>query len=225
MNELHIDSVTKSYGGKVILSDVYLSCLPGERVGVLGRNGAGKSTLFDIIFGIDRRAQRFVRVGDTLIRSVSDTRGRIGYLPQGGFLPKGLKVKTCITGFLPGPLAGILLEHPLITPHRDKGTNQLSTGERRLIEVMLIVFAPSAYVLLDEPFNGLSPIVRDEVTGVLMAQKARKGILIADHDYTQVLKIADRLVLLDRGCTKPVRDRRELVDLGYLTPEQYGRLA
>ena len=99
MNGLHVDSVAKSFGMKVVLSDVYLSCEKGEIVALLGRNGSGKSTLLKIIFGSLRPDNKFVRVENKLIRNIFDNRGLINYLPQHKFLPENLKAATIINLF------------------------------------------------------------------------------------------------------------------------------
>jgi ABC-type multidrug transport system ATPase subunit len=87
MSNLHIDSIVKSYDHKPILSDVFLHCEMGQFLGLLGRNGCGKSTLLKIIFGVEPSTNRFVRIGDKVIRGVSDTRHLMGFLPQEGYLP------------------------------------------------------------------------------------------------------------------------------------------
>lgn len=77
MSELHIDSITKSYNNKVILSDIFISCQKGEIKGLIGRNGSGKSTLLKIVFGTEKADFKFVRIGNKIIRNISDGRNLI----------------------------------------------------------------------------------------------------------------------------------------------------
>jgi len=77
MNKLHVDSVTKSYNNKVILSDVFISCQIGEIKGLIGRNGCGKSSLLKIIFGIEKADFKYVRVGNKIIRTMTDRKDLI----------------------------------------------------------------------------------------------------------------------------------------------------
>ncbi|WP_317206695.1 ATP-binding cassette domain-containing protein [Tenacibaculum finnmarkense] len=71
MSRLHIDSITKSYKNKVILSDVFISCEKGEIKGLIGRNGSGKSTLLKIIFGTEKPKSKFIKVGDKIIKNMA----------------------------------------------------------------------------------------------------------------------------------------------------------
>ncbi|WP_291864443.1 ATP-binding cassette domain-containing protein [Maribacter sp.] len=96
MKRLHVDSITKSFDNKVLLSDVFISCGIGEIKGLLGRNGCGKSTLLKIIFGVENADSRFVRVGKKVIQNISQGRSILNYLPQENFLPKNVKIKFLI---------------------------------------------------------------------------------------------------------------------------------
>jgi len=100
MSRLHVDSVTKSYNNKTILSDVFLSCQKGEIKGLIGRNGSGKSTLLKIIFGSEKAEYKFVRIGEKVIKNVSDRRKLINYLPQDNFLPNNIRIRKIIGLFL-----------------------------------------------------------------------------------------------------------------------------
>ena len=92
---LEIDSVTFSYGNRSILSGCYLSCQPGEIVGLLGRNGSGKSTLLKIIFGSLKADVIHLRINHIRVKSGFSKRN-IAYLPQESFLPPFYKVCVLI---------------------------------------------------------------------------------------------------------------------------------
>ncbi|MGY0035204.1 ATP-binding cassette domain-containing protein [Pedobacter sp. NJ-S-72] len=139
MSGLHVDSVRKHIGLRQILNDVFISCQQGEIVGLLGRNGSGKSTLLKIIFGSLDSENRFVSIDDVSINSLSENRRRIGYLPQDSFLPKHLKISSIISIFCTRNQAAVLVENDLIKPFLKKKSGQLSGGEIRLVEILLMV--------------------------------------------------------------------------------------
>lgn len=221
MSRLHIDSLTKSYDNKVILSDIYLTCEKGEIKGLLGRNGSGKTTLLKIVFGTEKAASKYVRIGEKLIRNVSEGRNLINYLPQENFLPNNIKINTLIKLFLPKEKRDILLNNEYIIPLLNKENQDLSGGEKRILEILLVVHSNAEYILLDEPFNGVSPIVRDYIIHYIKDLKSDKGYIITDHDYENVIKIADSILYLQNGYLKEINENSELVELGYLTKDTY----
>lgn len=85
--ELKLDSVQKYYDRKLLLSDIYLNCKMGEIVGVYGRNGSGKSTLFKIIAGIEKAENKFIKIGEKVLKSSFDSRGRINFYLNQSFSP------------------------------------------------------------------------------------------------------------------------------------------
>lgn len=217
MSVLHVDSISKSYHGKVILSDVFLACKLGEVKGLLGRNGSGKSTLLKIIFGIEKSDFKFIKIGDRHIKNLSEGRGLINYLPQENFLPNSIRIKSLIALFLEKENRDVVLKNPHIVPLLDKKNQELSGGEKRIVEILLIIHSKADFILLDEPFNGVSPIVRDYIIDYLKSMKAKKGFIITDHDYKNVIHLADTLVCLQNGVLKAIASHDDLLDLGYLT--------
>ena len=116
MSNLHVDSIRKSYQGKLILSDIFLSCRKGETIALIGRNGSGKSTLLKIIFGIESAENKFVRVNGKVLKSFSATSNLISYLPQDNFLPGEVRVDHLIRLFLPRKKRKNLVQHNCIQP-------------------------------------------------------------------------------------------------------------
>ncbi len=212
---LHIDSVTKSYPGKVILSDIFLSCKTGEITGLIGRNGSGKSTLLKIIFGTEKGDTKYVRVGEKIIRNISDGRNLINYLPQGNFLPNNIKIKALIKLFLPEESQEVLFSNSFIEPLLNKENQNLSTGEKRIVEIFMIIYSKAEFILLDEPFNGVSPIIKDVINEELEKRKSSMGFIITDHDYENVIQLADKIVFLKDGYLRNINNTKELVALGY----------
>ncbi|MEX2350316.1 MAG: ATP-binding cassette domain-containing protein [Flavobacteriaceae bacterium] len=221
MNKLHIDSVTKSYNNKVILSDVFISCRKEEIIGLIGRNGSGKSTLLKIVFGTEKSDSKFVKIGNTFIRNISDGRNLINYLPQDNFLPNNISIRSLINLFLEKENSNVLFNNEHIKPLLNKKNQDLSGGEKRIVEILLIIHSKAEYILLDEPFNGVSPIIRDYIIEYIKSNKSSKGYIITDHDYENVINLADRIVFLQNGFLKEIKDKSELVELGYLTRTAY----
>ncbi|CAM1344948.1 ATP-binding cassette domain-containing protein [Tenacibaculum amylolyticum] len=219
MKKLHIDSITKSYANKRILSGVFLSCEKGKTIGLLGRNGSGKSTLLKIVFGIEKCEYKFVKIGNKVINSVSDGRNLLNYLPQENFLPNNVKIKKLIRLFLDKKERIYLYKNEHIKPLLNKTNHDLSGGEKRIVEILLIVHSSAPFILLDEPFNGLSPITRSYIINYLKKMKSLKGYIITDHDYKNVIALADDIVFLKDGYLKPIKTSNELIDLGYLTKD------
>lgn len=157
MSKLHIDSITKSFGKKDILKDIYLSCETGNICGLLGRNGSGKSTLFQIIFGTIKGDTQYIKFNDIILKNQSDRKNRIAYLPQHSFLPKNIKIKNLIDLFCAKENNSKITQSKFIQPFLNETPNTLSGGELRIVEVLLIIYSRAEFILLDEPFHSLSP--------------------------------------------------------------------
>ena len=216
MSMLHVDSVIKSFGNKQVLTDIYISCKPGDIVGLLGRNGSGKSTLLKIIFGSLPADSKFVKIDNRIANGLSDLSNLIKYLPQDNFLPNHIKIKKIISLFCDKENAEILKEHIHIKPLLDKRSKQLSGGEKRLVEIFLIVFSNAKYILIDEPFNGLAPVYKEDIKDMIREQSKHKGFIITDHDYRNITDIATKTILIHDGGTKLIKDKDDLKYWGYI---------
>ena len=216
MTGLHIDSILKSFGDRQVLTDIFLSCEKGEIIGLLGRNGSGKSTLLKIIFGALPAQNKFIRVGKQKLNDIYDNRQFIGYLPQHHFLPNHLTIERIISLFCTNESGSILKSYELVIPLLKKKSKQLSGGELRFLEILLLIFSDKKYILLDEPFNGVAPIYKEVIKRLIKEQSQYKGFIITDHDYRNILDIATKIVLMVDGGTKPLKNREELKDWGYL---------
>lgn len=215
MSSLFVDSITKSYNNRVILSDVFLSCKIGEVKALIGRNGSGKSTLLKIIFGVESAENRFVKIDSRLIKNTSDCKALISYLPQKHFLPNGVNVSKIINLFLEKKYREKLLSNKFIIPLLNRTSQELSGGERRIIEILLLIHSNSKFILLDEPFNGVSPILKEYISECILEAKKEKGIIITDHDYENVLKLADTISFLKDGYLRTIKEKSQLIELGY----------
>lgn len=213
---LEIDSVQKKFDYKSILSDVYLKCETGEIIGLLGRNGSGKSTLLKIIFGILEADFKFVRIDGVVKNRTSDLFKDISYLSQDNFISNSFSVKKAIELSIDSQKIKSFYDDEMIKSITDKKINHLSGGELRYLEIKLILLNPSKFVLLDEPYNGLSPIMIDKINKLVIENSNKKGIIITDHNYENVIKISSKLILMKEGKAFHLKDKNELIDKGYL---------
>jgi len=216
MNNLHVDSVIKSFGTRQVLTDIYVSCTKGEIVGLLGRNGSGKSTLLKIIFGSLSADAKFIRIDDKLINGLYDNRKLVNYLPQHSCMPNHLKVSTIISLFCDKQNAGLIMANEHIKPFLNKRSRQLSGGEKRLVEIFMLIHSDAKYILIDEPFNGIDPLLKEEIKSLIRTHSATKGFIVTDHDYRNILDIATRILLLHDGGTKAIAKKEDLHYWGYV---------
>ena len=213
---LEIDSIQKKFDYKSVLSDVYLKCETGEIIGLLGRNGSGKSTLLKIIFGILDADFKFVRIDGVIKNKTGDLFEEISYLSQEDFIPNLFSVKRAIQLSIDKDKIADFYQDDFINSLKDKKINHLSGGELRYLEIKLILSNSSKFVLLDEPYNGLSPIMIDKINQLIIENSSKKGIIITDHNYENVIKISSKLILIKEGKTFHLKDKNELIDRGYL---------
>lgn len=218
---LEVDGIQKSFNGKVVLSDVYLKCETSEIIGLLGRNGSGKSTLLKIIFGIVSAPNKCIRI-DSVSRNNSNSLSKeISYLHQEQFIPNHLSVKKAISLSIDKQNIKSFCEDKFIKTLLNKKISHLSSGELRYLEIKIVLFNSSKFVLLDEPYNGLSPLMAEVVNEMINENSHKKGIVITDHNYQNVIKISTRLVLIKEGKTHQISENAELIEKGYLTSSAF----
>lgn len=213
---LEADSIEKSYNYKTILSDIYLKCETGDIIGVLGRNGCGKSTLLKIIYGIVPAEHEFVRIDYQLRRKAYKYPSEISYLSQDNFIPKHFKVSKVIRLFLTKENISAFCDDEFIESIFNQKIEKLSGGELRYLEIKLILYSDSKFALLDEPYNGLSPVMINLANQMITERAKHKGIILTDHNYNSVLKVSTELYLIKDCSTKRIKDKNELIRFGYL---------
>lgn len=216
-NELEIDSIIHFYGNNKILSDVYLKCQTNDIIGLLGLNGCGKSTLFKIIFGTVRCSNKNIRFNKRPINDGILNKNIISYLPQENFLPFDLKVKDCIKLFID---ENILIQE-IFNDERIKillnvKIGKLSGGEKKYLEVLLILNLESDFFLLDEPFSEIEPIYKELIIEKIKNKSRTSGIILSDHDYQNVLNISNKIILLSNGKTYNISKKDQLIKMGYI---------
>ena len=213
---LKVDSVQLSFGGRRILRSVWLNCEQGEIVGLLGRNGSGKSSLLKIIFGSLIPEYKYVSIDDKFI-SKGYINNSIAYLPQHNYLPKGIKISKLASMLVDELFWDEFNEQLVYKNHHHKTVSQLSGGELRMLEILMIIYNKANFILLDEPFTHISPVQTEFLKPIIKACGRRKGVIVTDHQYYNVLDVSDKVIILDNGCTKPVNHMDELVTYGYLS--------
>jgi len=216
-NILEIDSVIKSFNERQVLTDIYLKCESGDIIGMLGRNGSGKTTLLKILFGTLAADRKFIRINGKVYNSPYKTRNEICYLPQHEFLPKHLTVDKAVELYLGKASTNFFLNDGILNPLIKNKVSNLSGEELRYLEIKLLLNTDSKFVLLDEPFNGVSPILVQYIKALIIESSKTKGIILTDHDYRNVLDVANRYCLIFDGGIKPIKDKYELVKWGYVS--------
>jgi lipopolysaccharide export system ATP-binding protein len=218
-NLLIVDSICKSFDNKHILQDVYIKMNTGDVVGIFGRNGSGKSTLLKIIFGTLEAESKFVKIGDKTYGPVFKEKSIMKYLPQEDFLPKQLKVKDIIKIYIDKDKLENIENDRVIEKIMETRVKNLSGGELRYLEIKLLINLESKYLLLDEPFNGVSPILVEEIKKMIIECSLSKGVILTDHDYRNVISIANRMYLIGNGVLRELSNKDELIHFGYVPKE------
>lgn len=194
------------------MDDVSLRIRSGEVVGLLGPNGAGKTTTFYMITGLVRPDKGCIYLDDQDISQLPVyLRARLGinYLPQETSVFRKLTVGENILAILETiepdkkvrkqRLAGLLAELD-ITSLADQRAESLSGGQKRRLEITRALVTNPDFILLDEPFAGLDPIVVLEIQKIIFKLKERGiGTVITDHNTRETLGVCDTIYLLDKG--------------------------
>ena len=199
------------YGKSHVLTDVDLDVHKSEIVALLGRNGAGKSTFLKTLIGIaPPAAGTLVMQGEDLagLASAEIARRGIGYVPQERALFQGMSVRHNLElGRLKRRTGAgthwtdddILDFFPRLKERLDTAADRLSGGEQQMVAVARALAGDTRVLLLDEPFEGLSPAVTEELFDAFDRLRREVAILIVDHNLDLVLNLADRAYVLERG--------------------------
>ena len=213
-HSLEIDSVILSFGDRVILSDVYLRCQTGRITGLFGRNGTGKSCLMNIITGELKCDQSFIRIDDRQLTGSRRSANDLVYLPQYGFLPKGLTIGRIFIDYNL-IFSEFTIYFPEFAGKEKLRIRNLSGGERRIIEVYIVVRSAAKFALLDEPFSHIMPKHIENINEIIQLESSDKGILISDHMFRNILGISDDIYLVHDRQVEYLNDPEELVSRGY----------
>ena len=154
---LKVDSVQLSFDDRKILQGIYLSCKQGEILGLLGRNGSGKSSLLRIIYGTLVPGYKYISINDEYINK-GYIGNRIAYLPQHNYLPNGAKISSLARLVVDDQAWDEFAGLRIYQDHYHKTVGQLSGGELRMLETLLVLYNKADFILLDEPFTHISPV-------------------------------------------------------------------
>jgi len=218
-NIFEADSIIKSFGDKQVLTDIYIRCQTGDIIGLLGRNGSGKSTLLKILFGTLYTEHKHISVNNEIINQPYKERDIVSFLHQDNFIPKSLTVRKAIQLFGYQSNDKEFINDPLLSELFDTKIRNLSGGESRYLEIKLILNTDSRFTFLDEPFNGISHVHIELVKDMIRNKAAKKGIILTDHDYRNVLDVADIYMILFDGGIKILKSKDEFIQWGYLPGE------
>ncbi len=209
---LHVESIGKAFGRRVVVKSVSLQLCRGEVVGLLGPNGAGKTTCFYMITGlIPADHGRILLDGQDITSFPMFQRARlgIGYLPQEASIFRGMTVFENVTATAEiaekdkaarKKLVEDLLEELGVDHLRDSPAMALSGGERRRVEIARALATRPGFILLDEPFAGIDPLAIADIRDLILFLKQRGiGILITDHNVRETLQITDRAAIIHDG--------------------------
>lgn len=213
MHTLQADSIRLEFDGRIILSDIYITCETGKITGLLGRNGQGKSCLMKIIYG-DLPSEKSVRFDNVAQYEAFKRPDLLLYLPQFNFIPARLSLERIFKDF---ELDYLLFakNFPEFESRSRSPIGNLSGGQRRLVELYVIVKSKSQFAMLDEPFTHLNPIQVQQVRELLLEEKNNKGLLITDHMFRHVTGISDSLYVLANGKTHLTKNIGDIENVGY----------
>jgi len=212
MKILEVKNLSKTYKNKTVVRDVSLFVKRGEVVGLLGPNGAGKTTTFYMIVGIVLPTKGEILFDNQNITKLPihiRARYGIGYLSQDPAVFRKLTVEENIMAILEtmsltrkerlDKLESLLKELNISHLRKNK-TYTLSGGELRRLEITKALATDPSFLLLDEPFSGIDPIVVNEAKEIIKELKSKGlGILLTDHNVRETLSITDRAYLIADG--------------------------
>jgi branched-chain amino acid transport system ATP-binding protein len=204
---LKIEALRAGYGEAVVLPNMSLSLPEGQVLALLGRNGTGKTTLINSIVGVTRRFGGSVTLGGrdvTPMRADQRARAGIGWVPQERNIFRSLTVEENMTAVAqPGPwtVEKVYEMFPRLKERRSNFGNQLSGGEQQMLAIGRALTLNPKILLLDEPTEGLAPIIVEELLKALgtITRSSGIGSIIVEQNAQKILGLADRVVILERG--------------------------
>ena len=204
---LSMEGVSAGYGGSIVIEDVSLSLSEGETLAVLGRNGVGKTTLLRTALGLTRKlAGAVLWCGRDLSASPAFARVRLGlgWVPQERSLFRSLTVEEHLTAVArPGQwtVSRVLELLPLLEGKRRNLGDQLSGGEQQMLAIGRALAVNPRLLLLDEPLEGLAPVVAHEIARLVVRLQREAGlaVVLVEQHAKQALAMTANAIILDRG--------------------------
>ncbi len=204
---LHVEGLSAGYGEAIVLENISLAIPRGSSLALLGRNGAGKTTLLNTLVGVARRRRgQIVLDGRDISATRPDQRAAagIGWVPQERNIFKSLTVLENLTAVArPGLWTPreVFRQFPRLAERQGNMGDQLSGGEQQMLAVGRALVLNPQLLLLDEPLEGLAPIIVEELLAALHAIVRDQGMsaIIVEQNPFRILDITDRAVVLERG--------------------------
>jgi len=204
---LALDMVRAGYGETVVLEDVALAVAPNETISIIGRNGVGKSTLLATVMGHTNLHGGQVRLhgrdisGQATYRRVIDG---LGYVPQEREIFPSLTLRENLeVAARPGPwtIDKVFELFPRLSERATNRGNQLSGGEQQMLAIGRALIGNPTVLLMDEPSEGLAPVIVEELTRAVkrLTQAGGLAIVLVEQNSRLALDIAPRAVVMDRG--------------------------
>ena len=216
---LAIEQLTAGYGEAVVLSKLSLSLDEGQSLALLGRNGTGKTTLLNTLVGVTRRHAGHITLGGVELTTLAPHQraaAGIGWVPQERNIFKSLTVHENLTAVArPGPwtVQRVYEMFPRLAERKSNMGNQLSGGEQQMLAVARALVLNPKLLLLDEPLEGLAPIIVEELLRSIARVVRDEGMsaIIVEQNPRMILPITHRAVVLDRGAIVHAGQSAELL--------------
>ncbi len=206
---LELQDVHSAYGSARVLHGVSLRVEAGERVALIGRNGVGKTTVVNTLIGAARLTRgrvSFVGHDQTTIRAYRAARSGISIVPQGRRIVPGLTVReNLLLGAAPerpGPwtLDSVFAMYPILRERADGLGTAMSGGQQQMLAIGRALMANPDLLVLDEPSEGLAPVIVDEL-GASLVRLAERGtaILLIEQNFGLIRAVGDRYYVMSKG--------------------------
>ncbi len=204
---LKVDGLRSGYGEAVVVQGISLTLEQGQSLALLGRNGTGKTTLLNTLVGVTRRHAGRISLGGQDITALAPHQraaAGIGWVPQERNIFKSLTVHENLTAVArPGAwtVARAYDMFPRLAERKSNLGNQLSGGEQQMLAVARALVLNPKLLLLDEPLEGLAPIIVEELLRSIARVVRDEGMsaIIVEQNPRLILPITQRAVVLDRG--------------------------
>jgi branched-chain amino acid transport system ATP-binding protein len=200
--------LTAGYGATRVVDDVSLDVPPGGKLAVLGRNGVGKTTLFKTLMGLTQRHSGRILLDGAVVsnfKPFARARGGLGYVPQTRDVFPSLSVEENLFVGLKGRPRSAIEEayklFPRLEERRLSMGTQLSGGEQQMLSIARAILGRPSVLLMDEPLEGLAPIICDELMMALECLTADRSttVLLIEQQIERALAFSDQALILERG--------------------------